>query len=73
LQADVNKGDEINISADLTRLYIFDGETRFNLLSRDDGYTKTGFADADTLPLAHNEEEAIKNKIKTPVNSKKKK
>jgi multiple sugar transport system ATP-binding protein len=73
LEADVNKGDEVNICADLTRLYIFDGETRYNLLSRDGGYNKTNFADADIVPLAHNEEEAIKNNLKTPAKEKKKK
>jgi multiple sugar transport system ATP-binding protein len=73
LEADAAKGDQVNIGADLSRLYIFDSETRFNLLARDDGYSKTNFADADFKPLAYSEEEAIKNKLKTPVKDKKKK
>jgi multiple sugar transport system ATP-binding protein len=73
LEAKAEKGDDINISADLTRLYIFDAESRYNLLSRDDGYEKTGRAEADVVPLSYTEEEAIKAKLATPDKSPKKK
>jgi multiple sugar transport system ATP-binding protein len=74
LQADgVKSGDEVKISADLTRLYIFDADTRFNLLSRDEGYVKTSYAEADVKPLSYLEEEEIKKKMSAPVTSKKKK
>jgi multiple sugar transport system ATP-binding protein len=73
LEANTQKGDDINISADLTRLYVFDAESRLNLLSRDGGYEKTGKAEADVLPLSYTEEEAIKSKLTPSEKSTKKK
>lgn len=67
------KGAEIAIAADLSRLYVFDAETRLTLLARDEGYTDTGYADADRQPLSFNEEEAVKNKLKKLLKEKKKK
>lgn len=63
-RADVNKGDEVNIKPDLTRLYLFDGETRLTLLARDAGYEDTGYADAEFKPLSYGEEEELKEKFK---------
>jgi multiple sugar transport system ATP-binding protein len=57
------KGAKLNISADLSRLYIFDNETRLNLLARDGGYSKTKYADADVIPMEYNEEEEVKKAI----------
>lgn len=69
---DGKKGDKVKISCDLTRLYLFDGETRLTLLERDAGYKKNGFADSDFAPRAFYEEEEIKEKLK-PVKGAKKK
>lgn len=69
----VKKGDKVKITADLSHMFIFDAETRLTLLERDDGYEKTEFADADVVPLSYNEEEALKTKLRLPVNDKKKK
>lgn len=67
----VKKGDAVNIKPDLTRLYLFDGETRLTLLARDGGYEKTEFADAELTPLTYGEEEELKEKFK-PKKPKKK-
>ncbi|MDE7454021.1 MAG: ABC transporter ATP-binding protein [Clostridia bacterium] len=67
----LNKGDKTKISCDLTRLYLFDGETRLTLLARDEGYKKNGFADSDYIPRTFKEEEEIKEKLK-PAKDKKK-
>lgn len=67
------KGAEIPVAADLSRLYVFDAETRLTLLARDGGYTETGYADADKQPLPFGEEEAVKNKLKKLLKEKKKK
>lgn len=69
----VKKGDKVSVTADLSHMFIFDAETRLTLLERDDGYEKTEFADADRAPLSYNEEEALKTKLRLPVNDKKKK
>lgn len=69
----LKKGEKANITADLTHAFIFDGETRLTLLERDEGYVKTQFADADFKPLAYEEEEEIKEKLRLPDGGKKKK
>lgn len=69
----VKKGDKTKLKIDLTRLYLFDAETRLTLLSRDAGYNKTQFADADYKPLPFKEEEEIKQKFKPKKDEKKKK
>ncbi len=67
-----DKGDTVNISADLGHMLIFDGTTRLTLLARDEGYVKTGHADAERKPLGYDEEEAIKTRLKVvPKNDKK--
>ena len=67
------KGAETKIKFDLTRLYLFDGETRLTLLARDEGYQKTGHADADFKPLTFKEEEELKEKLSPKKHDKKKK
>lgn len=59
------KGEEKAISVDLSKIYIFDGETRLTLLSRDGGYISTGKKDADFVPLPYPEEQALIEKLKT--------
>ena len=56
------KGDSIDVSADLKHMLIFDAVSRLTLLERDEGYAKTGLPDSDRIPLAFNEEEAVKQK-----------
>lgn len=68
----LKKGDKTKISCDLTRLYLFDGETRLTLLQRDEGYRKNGFADSEFVPRTFNEEEEIKEKLKPRKDGKKK-
>ena len=63
-QSQEKQGDEVKLSVDLTRLYIFDSETRLTLLSRDAGYKNTGHKDADFVPLPYDEEQAIIEKMK---------
>ena len=69
----LNKGDKTKISADHTRLYLFDGETRLTLLDRDGGYLKNDFADSGFVPRTFKEEEEIKEKLKPEKDTKKKK
>lgn len=61
------------LEIDTNRLHVFDGETRLTLLSRDGGYQKTGFADADRKPLTFAEEEELKKTFKAKKAEKKKK
>ncbi|MCD8200621.1 MAG: ABC transporter ATP-binding protein, partial [Clostridia bacterium] len=56
------KGQEMTVALDLDRLHVFDSVTRLTLLKRDEGYVKTGYADADRMPLTYNEEEEIKKR-----------
>ena len=58
------KSDLISLAVDLTRLYLFDAETRLTLLSRDGSYKSTGHKDADFVPLPYNEEQEIIEKLK---------
>ncbi len=67
------KGDKVTLTADLTHAFIFDAETRLTLLERDGGYRKTEYTDADVLPLAYEEENEIKEKLKLKPADKKKK
>ncbi len=69
----LKKDDDCAIAADLSRLYVFDAETRLTLLSRDEGYEKTGYADADFAPLPYAEEEELKKRLTPKVKDKKKK
>lgn len=66
-------GAQVNLSVDLSRLYIFDSETRLTLLKRDGGYVNTGHADADTVPLPYAEEQAVIEKLKPKKEETKKK
>lgn len=67
------KGDTVNIDADLSHMLIFDAVTRLTLLARDGGYNKTGHPDADRKPLGYDEEEGIKSRLKLiPKDDKKK-
>ncbi len=61
------------IETDASRVHLFDGETRLTLLSRDDGYQKTQFADADKKPLTFPEEEELLKTFKSKKAEKKKK
>lgn len=69
----VAKGDSVTLSADMTRAYLFDADTRLTLLERDGGYEKTEYADADVKPLSYGEEEALKKKFTLPKKGSKKK
>lgn len=52
------------LNPDLSRLYVFDGETRLTLLSRDGGYAQTGKKDGDFVPLPYEEELRITENLK---------
>ncbi len=69
----LEKGKTVQISVDLERLYIFDAATCLTLLKRDEGYTKTEYADADFIPLAYDEETRIHESLKPKKPVKKKK
>ena len=61
------------LEIDLDRVHLFDAETRLTLLSRDEAYKKTGFADADRVPLTFPEEEELIKTFKKNKSEKKKK
>lgn len=67
------KGAEIKLAVDTSRLYIFDSETRLTLLARDGGYINTGKKDADFKPLPYPEEQEKMEKLKPQKNAPKKK
>ena len=71
-QSTLLKGEEVKISVNLNRLYLFDGQTRLTLLNRDGGYKNTGRADADFKPLTYAEEQEISEKSKPKAKNKKK-
>lgn len=71
--AKTEKGAKVKIKVDADRLYLFDADTRLTLLSRDGGYEKTEFAEADYVPPTFAEEEAIIKRAKPEKNTKKKK
>lgn len=58
------KDAEVKLSVDLSRMYIFDSETRLTLLARDGGYKKTPYKDADRVPLPYAEEQALIGNMK---------
>lgn len=58
------KGTEAMIKPDGVHMYIFDGETRITILKRDGGYSATGYADADVMPMAYEDEEKLKSSLK---------
>lgn len=62
--AHAQKGAEVKLAVDLSRLYLFDAETRLTLLKRDGGYKVTGHKDADKVPLPYLEEQAVIEKLK---------
>lgn len=62
--AQSQKEAEVKLSVDLSKLYIFDSETRLTLLKRDSGYKNTGHKDADRMPLPYPEEQAVIEKLK---------
>lgn len=64
---------DCGIELDEDRVHLFDAETRLTLLSRDEGYKKSGFADADRIPLTFPEEEELLKTFKTKKAEKKKK
>lgn len=70
---DAQSGSETGLKIDVSHTYLFDGETRLNLLKRDAGYEKTDFADADRIPLPFTEEEELLKKFKADKRTKKKK
>ncbi len=72
-QAELAKGENAEIDIDNTHIYIFDNDTRLTLLSRDAGYKKTDFAEADFVPLTYPEEQAVIEKLAPKKNDKKKK
>lgn len=69
----VKVNDKCKVKIDCDRIYLFDGETRLNVLARDKGYKETDFADADRKPLTFKEEEDVKSKFKDKKAEKKKK
>lgn len=67
------RGSEAEVAVDLSRLYLFDGETRLTLLARDDGYRKTDYPEAEFVPMPYPEEQAVTEKLKPKKEAKKKK
>ncbi len=67
------KGNAVKLAVDLTRLYVFDGETRLNILARDEGYKVTEYADAQFVPMPFEDERAVTEKLKPQKENKKKK
>ncbi|MBE7088489.1 MAG: ABC transporter ATP-binding protein [Clostridiales bacterium] len=67
------KGEEVAIKVDAERLYLFDAETTLSILSRDENYQNTGYAEAEIIPVTPAEAENIKNKAKPAPESKKNK
>lgn len=51
-------------ATNISKVQIFDGETRLALLSRDEGYIKTDFAEAEYVPLPYAEEQALIENLK---------
>lgn len=67
------KGDTVKLTADMTRAYLFDADTRLTLLERDGGYAETDCEDAKFKPLTYGEEEELKKKFGLGKVEKKKK
>ena len=72
-KAPVSKDDAVCVKCDLSHALLFDAESRLTLLTRDDGYKKTDFEDADFIPLPYPEEEKLKKKHSLSNVAKKKK
>ncbi|MCH5147763.1 MAG: ABC transporter ATP-binding protein [Clostridiales bacterium] len=72
-QSTLQREEKCQIEIDLTRLLIFDGDTRLTLLTRDGGYKNTGFADAEFTPMPIDDENKIVEKLKPKKEVKKKK
>lgn len=68
----LKKGDNVGISVDLSKLYIFDAVTCLTLLKKDGGYTETDFKDAAFTPLPFDEEVRIHESLKPKKHAKKK-
>lgn len=71
--ANAAKGADVKLAVDLSRLYIFDSDTRLTLLKRDGGYQSTAHKDADRVPLPYAEEQAVIEKLKPKKQETKKK
>lgn len=68
------RGSEHTLSPDLTKLYVFDGETGLTLLSRDGGYVPDGRnPDADFVPLTRQQAEERLEELTPKVEPAKKK
>ena len=64
MPVDIQKGAAVKLNVDGSHVYLFDAETRLSILGRDGGYVQTGRRDAEVLPLAAAEEEALKASLK---------
>lgn len=64
MPVDIQKGAAVKLNVDGSRVYLFDAETRLSILGRDGGYVQTGRRDAEVLPLAAAEEDALKASLK---------
>ena len=68
------RGEKHKILPDLTRLYVFDGETQLTLLARDEGYiADEKNTEADFVPLTKGETEERIKQFTPPKQAKKKK
>ena len=65
------KGNGAAIVPDGAHVYLFDGQTRLNILKRDGGYASTGYAEVPSMP--YDEEEQLKTSLKPRPDAKKKK
>ena len=68
------RGEKHKLLPDLTRLYVFDGETQLTLLARDEGYiADEKNTEADFVPLTKGETEERIKQFTPPKQAKKKK
>lgn len=68
------RGEKHKLLPDLTRLYVFDGETQLTLLARDEGYiADEKNSEADFVPLTKGETEERIKQFTPPKQAKKKK
>lgn len=68
------RGEKHKLLPDLTRLYVFDGETQLSLLARDEGYiADEKNTEADFVPLTKGETEERIKQFTPPKQAKKKK
>ncbi|MBO5327911.1 MAG: ABC transporter ATP-binding protein [Clostridia bacterium] len=66
------KGASVNVEINSDKIYLFDEETQLSILSRDEGYEKTGYPEADVKPKSLQEEKELKKKH-SPLKEDKKK